>query len=185
MFLVIAAALSAAAWMKSKGFGGSQWLNWMLWLGIFVSGHIIIQPYMRRYDGLFGLFGFAMAAASYQIMMVRSDYSGIIFNGSIFIVGISWAVFVLALRMETILGWASEWLSFLGRHSFSVLLIHWLVLYRILMPGYLPGLLSHGVRFRIFGTFIAVSGLSLSAALIFDNLIQAGFEKLIDKIRKK
>lgn len=185
LFLVIAAALSAAAWMKSKGFGGSQWLNWMLWLGIFVSGHIIIQPYMRRYDGLFGLFGFAMAAASYQIMMVRSDYSGIIFNGSIFIVGISWAVFVLALRMETILGWASEWLSFLGRHSFSVLLLHWLVLYRILMPGYLPGLLSHGVRFRIFGTFLAASCLSLAAALIFDNLIQAGFEKLAGKIRKK
>lgn len=185
LFLVIAAALSAAAWMKSKGFGGSLWFNWILWLGIFVSGYIIIQPYMRRYDGFFGLFGLAMAAVSYQIMMNRSDYSGIIFNGSILIVGISWAVFVWTLRMENILGWAAEWLSFLGRHSFSVLLIHWLVLYRILMPGYIPGLLSHGFTFRIFGTFIAASGLSLAAALIFDNLIQAGFEKLIEEIRKK
>ena len=114
--------------------------------------------------------------------MTRSDYPGIIFNGSILSVGIAWAFFVLALSMEKTVARAAGILSFLGRHSFSVLLIHWLVLYRIVVPGVIPGLLSRGMKARLLGGFFVTSILSLAAALIFDLLLEPGVKKLLSHV---
>ena len=157
--------------------GGSLWFNGILWLGIFVSGYLLHQPYMRKYDGFLGIFGLIMAALSYQVMVNRLDYKQIVFNGSILIVGISWALFVTAIRTEQLFRAFARGFAFLGKHSFSVLLVHWLVLYRILMSGYIPGLQSHGLIVRLSGTFLAVSLLSLAVAVIVDDLIQPGLEK--------
>ncbi len=168
LLLAIALLLTFAAWIKSRGVGGSLWFNWILLLGIFVSGYLIRQPYMRRYDGVFCVLGLMTALISYQLILRRDDYRGIVFNGSILIVGISWMIFVLALRLEKILGFAAKILAFFGKHSFSVLLFHWLVLYGIVMPGLIPGLLSHGLAFRLAGTFAAVTGISLILSLVFD-----------------
>ena len=179
LFLAIALLLTFAAWIKSTGVGGSLWFNWILWLGIFVSGYLIRQPYMRRYDGFFCVLGLITAIISYQLMLYRDDYMGIVFNGSILIVGISWMLFVLALRLEKLLGFAAGILAFLGKHSFSVLLFHWLVLYGIVMPGFIPGLLSHGLFFRLAGTFAAVTVISLILSMVFDDWIHAGLEKFI------
>lgn len=178
MFFGIAIVLSYAAFIKSRGMGGSLWFNGILWLGIFVSGYLLHQPYMRKYDGFLGIFGLMMAALSYQIMVNRLDYKQIVFNGSILIVGISWALFVAAIRIERMFRTVARELAFLGKHSFSVLLVHWLVLYGILMNGYIPGLQSHGLTVRLPGTFLAVSLLSLAAAVIVDDLIQPGLEKI-------
>ena len=134
---------------------------------------------MRRYDGFFCVLGLITAIISYQLMLYRDDYMGIVFNGSILIVGISWMLFVLALRLEKLLGFAAGILAFLGKHSFSVLLFHWLVLYGIVMPGFIPGLLSHGLFFRLAGTFAAVTVISLILSMVFDDWIHAGLEKFI------
>lgn len=177
LFFGIAILLSYAAFLKSRGMGGSLWFNGILWLGIFVSGYLLHQPYMRKYDGFLGIFSLIMAALSYPIMVNRLDYKQIVFNGSILIVGISWALFVAAIRTEQLFRAFARGFAFLGKHSFSVLLVHWLVLYRILMSGYIPGLQSHGLIVRLSGTFLAVSLLSLAVAVIVDDLIQPGLEK--------
>lgn len=182
LFCMTALLLTAAAVIKSRGTGGSIWFNWILWLGIFVSGYLVNRPWMRRYDRWLGLFGILCGAVSLWIMMTRSDYPGIIFNGSILSVGIAWAFFVLALSMEKTVARAAGILSFLGRHSFSVLLIHWLVLYRIVVPGVIPGLLSRGMKARLLGGFFVTSILSLAAALIFDLLLEPGVKKLLSHV---
>ncbi len=182
LFCMIALLLTAATVIKSRGMGGSLWFNWILWLGIFVSGYLVNRPWMRRYDRFLAAFGILCGAVSLWVMTARSDYQGIIFNGSILSAGISWAFFVLALSVEKAVTWAADFLSFLGRHSFSVLLIHWLVLYRIVTPGVIPGLLSHGMKVRLLGGFFITSILSLGAALVFDLLLEPGVKKLFSKV---
>ncbi len=179
LFAIIVFLLSCGAFLKSRGMGGSLWFNGILWLGIFVSGYLIHQPYMRKYDGLFGIFGLMMAALSYQVMVNRPDYKQIVFNGSVLIVGISWALYAAAVRAERMFRRVAGGLAFLGKHSFSVLLVHWLVLYGILMNGGIPGLQSHGLLIRLTGTFLAVILLSLTASVIMDDLIQPGLEKMV------
>lgn len=182
LFCIIILILTAAAAVKSRGIGGSLWFNWILWLALFVSGYLINRPWMRRYDRFLAAFGVLCGAVSVWIMMIRNDYQGIIFNGSILSAGVSWGLFVLALPMEKAIGRAAGILSFLGRHSFSVLLIHWLVLYRIVVPGVIPGLLSHGMKVRLLGGFFVTSVLSLAAALIFDLLLEPGIKKLLFEV---
>lgn len=182
LFCMIAFLLTAATVIKSRGMGGSLWFNWILWLAIFASGYLVNRPWMRRYDRFLEVFGVLCGAVSLWVMMARSDYPGIIFNGSILSTGVSWALFALALSVEKTVTWAADILSFLGRHSFGVLLIHWLVLYRIVVPGVIPGLLSHGMKVRLLGGFFITSILSLAAALIFDLLLEPGIKKLLSKV---
>ncbi len=181
LFGFIALLLTAATVLKARGLGGAQWFNWILWMGIFLSGYLVTRPWMRRRDGWIFALGIVTAAVSFYVMMTRRDYEGIIFNGSILICGISWAVTAAAIRAERFIKFLAPVLSFVGKHSFSVLLVHWLVLYGILLPGYIPGLLSYGTAVRLVGTFGFTMAISLGAAMVFDDLIFPGLQRIFSR----
>ncbi len=181
LFVLIGAVLFAASVLKSYGLGGAAWFNWILWLGIFLSGYFVTRPWMRRYDGWLFALGIVTAAVSIRIMMVRPDYEGIIFNGSILICGIAWAITAAAVRCERLLTPLSSILAFIGKHSFTVLLVHWLVLYGILLPGYIPGLIARGTAVRLAGTFGLTMAISLAAALVFDDFIFPGLQRIFSR----
>lgn len=181
LFVLIGIVLLAATVLKSHGMGNSFWFNWLLWLGIFLSGYFLTRPWMRRYDGWLFVLGAVTAAVSIRIMMVRPDYEGIIFNGSILICGITWAITAAAIRCERFLSPLSSVLSFIGRHSFTILLIHWLGLYGILLPGYIPGLMARGTVVRLAGTFGLTMAISLAVALVFDNFIFPGLQRIFSR----
>lgn len=182
LFGGIALLLAMATMMKYRGMGVGRGGNWLLFLGIFLTGHLLNQTWARRWDGVLGVFGLIMAALSFWIMNTRTDYEGIVFNGSILIVGVCWAMFALAVRGERFFRPLAPVLAFLGKHSFSVLLVHWLILYRVLFPGWIPGLTNHGTALRLIGTFGITLALSLAAAMVFDNLILPGILRIFRNI---
>ena len=148
---------------------------------VCAAGYFLTRPWMRRYDGWLFVLGAVTAAVSIRIMMVRPDYEGIIFNGSILICGITWAITAAAIRCERFLSPLSSVLSFIGRHSFTILLIHWLGLYGILLPGYIPGLMARGTVVRLAGTFGLTMAISLAVALVFDNFIFPGLQRIFSR----
>ena len=142
------------------------------WDSVFLLGYYLSTDRALRHQKKF----FAAGLLSLLIMMVvrrtREDYLFLIYNNATLMILWASAIFLFIKKH------AGDWFSkegkllyALGKVSFSVLLVHWLVLYRIV--GDILGInaMSFGIVGGVPATFILTLAISAGIALVFDNTV--------------
>ena len=142
------------------------------WDSVFLLGYYLSTDRALRHQKKF----FAAGLLSLLIMMVvrrtREDYLFLIYNNATLMILWASAIFLFIKKH------AGDWfakegklLYALGKVSFSVLLVHWLVLYRIV--GDILGInaMSFGIIGGVPATFILTLAISAMIALVFDNTV--------------
>lgn len=173
--------LRTAALFAGRPMGISVFLN--EWPGVMLLGYLLTRDWMRRYDGLLIILGGGAFAASMWSAAVLTGYEDLIANHSIFMVLMASAVFVICLRREHIFRPFRRPLAFLGRYSYSVILIHWYVLYGVLFNSSLSVTMSSASLWMIQMVFCTI--LSFAAAFAADNIILVTLESAADMITDK
>lgn len=139
------------------------------WPGIFLLGYLLTKTWMRRYDGLLIAGGAASFAVSLWLAGCRADYKALVCNQSILMMFMSMAVFVAVLRMDRLLQPFWKILSVCSGYSYSVLLIHWYVLYHFIYSGWMSSQLP-GTAQVILSVLVCL-GVSLAVSFVTDHLV--------------
>lgn len=147
------------------------------WPAVFLMGYFLTRDWMRRLDGVWLIGGVTAFAASVRLSQLRADYQSVITNQSLFMLLMAGAVFVLFLRMDRFLRPLGSLLAFLSRYSYSVLLIHWYVLFAILYNGWFPAGLSGTLQLVLPIPVCLVLSFLLAAAV--DHTVLAAAEAAI------
>lgn len=139
------------------------------WTGVFLMGYLVNQKWMRKYDGLLLAGGAADLLVSAYLVVKRVDCIAIIANQSILSVLMSSAMFVLLLRMDQFLKPIGTLLAAGSRYSYSVLLIHWFVLIRIVYNGWFSSDMSQYLQILLPVLLCGV--VSMLLAWIIDRMV--------------
>lgn len=142
------------------------------WDSVFLLGYYLSTDRALKHQKKF----FAAGLLSLLIMMVvrrtREDYLFLIYNNATLMILWASAIFLFIKKhAEDWFAKEGKLLYALGKVSFSVLLVHWLVLYRIV--GDILGInaMSFGIIGGVPATFILTLAISAGIALVFDNTV--------------
>ena len=140
------------------------------WDSVFILGYYLSTDHALKHRKLFTWAGLAALAVMLVVRRTREDYLFLIYNNATLMVLWASAIFLFFKKHgEDWFAKEGKLLFFLGKVSFSVLLVHWLVLYRIV--GDLLGItgMSFGIIGGVPATFLLTFGISAGIALVFDN----------------
>lgn len=151
------------------------------WIGIFLMGYFMTRDWMRKYDKIWVLCGCLALAASVWISGVRADYKDIVCNRSIVMLCMACAVFACALRLERFLQPFKKLLSFLSRHSYTILLVHMFVLYHIIYNGWFSSAMPKLTQVAL--PLAACCAVSFLLAAAVDHTVLAAAEAAVRGIR--
>lgn len=152
------------------------------WTGVFLFGYLMNRSWMRRYDRLWMIGGILGLAAGVSISMYMGNSSRYVFGTSIFVLLIACGIYAAVLHLEVYLQKIKKALLFVSKYSYSVLLIHWFVLYHILfIQGMSP--LMPKVAFVLLTLFLC-SLLSFLFAFVADHMVVAVLEQGIHQAAK-
>ncbi len=142
------------------------------WDSVFLLGYYLTTERALRHYKKFLAGGILALMIMLAVRRTREDYLFLIYNNATLMVLWASAIFLFFRKH------ADDWFSgegkllfFLGKISFSVLLVHWLVLYRIV--GDILGIsaMSFGIIGGIPATFFLTFAISAGIALVFDNTV--------------
>jgi hypothetical protein len=157
------------------GVGVSSFLG--SWTGVFFMGYFLTREWMRRYDRVWMIGGALALGFSIFLAVGRSDYKQIVFGPSVLGLLMASGIFVTMMHMEKWLGRLEKILSFCSRYSYSVLLIHWYVLYHlVLSTGLCSGMSVKKVA--VFSIPVCI-GISLILSMVINHTWVAVFEKTL------
>lgn len=139
------------------------------WTGVFLMGYLVNQKWMRKYDGLLLTGGAAAVLVSAYLVVKRADCIAIIANQSILSVMMSSAMFVLLLRLDQFLKPIGALLAAGSRYSYSVLLVHWFVLIRIVYNGWFSSDMSQYLQILL--PVLLCGAVSILLAWIIDRMV--------------
>lgn len=130
MFILVLMTIYSISHYCYIELGFSTFLNG--WAGVFLLGYLMNRSWMRRYDRLWMIGGIGGLAAGVSISMFTGSSSRYVFGTSIFVLLIACGIYSALFRLEKYLQRIKKFLLFVSKYSYSVLLIHWFVLYHIL-----------------------------------------------------
>ena len=140
-------------------------------------GYFLTREWMRRYDRVWMIGGALALGFSIFLAVGRSDYKQIVFGPSVLGLLMASGIFVTMMHMEKWLGRLEKILSFCSRYSYSVLLIHWYVLYHlVLSTGLCSGMSVKKVA--VFSIPVCI-GISLILSMVINHTWVAVFEKTL------
>ncbi len=139
------------------------------WTGVFLMGYLVNQKWMRKYDGLLLAGGAAAVLVSAYLVVKRADCIAIIANQSILSVLMSSAMFVLLLRLDQFLRPIGALLAAGSRYSYSILLVHWFVLIRIVYNGWFSSNMSQYLQILL--PVLLCGAVSILLAWIIDRMV--------------
>ncbi len=148
------------------------------WEGVFLLGYYFSQPISLRYRKAW--WGLGMVSCLFTILCVayRSDFKAILLAKGAPSMALMGGAMILLLRaLEKRLPKPWPLMDFLIRYSYSILLVHWAILYfvreRLSVPW--PAL---GVAGSTLVSFVLVLVLSAMAAFLFDQTVVLCVQKL-------
>ncbi len=147
------------------------------WPGIFLMGYFLTRDWMRPYDHLWLKGGAAAFLISLGTGMLRLDYGQIVYNCSLLMLAMASALFLAVRKLEPYLSSVGPLLSAASRYSYSVLLIHWYVLYGLVYNGLLPGQMP--LILKILLPILACAILSLALSALVDRTVVAVLERAV------
>lgn len=152
------------------------------WEGVFLLGYYFSQPASLSRRRLFlGLGGISLIGTVLCVAF-RTDYKAILLaEGAPMMILIAGSIFLLLRSLESRLPAPGRIMRFLIRYSYSVLLVHWAVLYFVRE--------RFGITQNPVLTFLLVLVFSAAAAFFFDQTVvycvQSFFQALSRLVRKK
>lgn len=153
------------------------------WTGVFLMGYLMRKDWMRKYDCFWMWGGAAALLLSVVLSLLQGSYSNFIFGTSILMQFIACGIFAGILHLETVLKKAGPFLAFCSKYSYSVLLIHWFILYSVVFIRELSS--KQPMAIVVFAAFFVCTVLSLGFSVFMDNTLMAVLEWGLGKIRKK
>ncbi len=139
------------------------------WAGIFIMGYLINQPWMRKYDIMLLIAGVIALAVSGWVVKTHENCMEIIANQSILSMLMSAAIFATFLRGDKLLALFGRFLAVVSRYSYSIILIHWYILIRVVYNGYFSSHMSQYLQVVL--PIIWCILLSVAAAWVIDRFI--------------
>lgn len=152
------------------------------WEGVFLLGYYFAHPASFSRRRLFlGLGGVSLIGTVFCVAF-RTDYKAILLaEGAPMMILLAGSIFLLLRAMESRLPAPGRIMRFLIRYSYSVLLVHWAVLYFVRE--------RFGITQNPVLTFLLVLLFSSAAAFLFDQTVvycvQSFFQALARLVRKK
>ena len=139
------------------------------WPGIFIMGYLIDQSWMRKYDGILVGAGGAALAVSAWVVMTRENCMDVIANQSILSMLMAAAIFVVFLRGDHLLAPAGKILAAVSRYSYSIILIHWYMLIRVVHNGWFSSGMNQYLQVLLPISWCAL--LSVAASWVIDRFV--------------
>lgn len=149
------------------------------WTGVFLLGYLMNRSWMRRYDRLWMMGGVLGLVLGVAFSMTAGSSNRYVFGTSIFVLLIACGIYSAFFCLEAYLQKIKGLLLFLGKYSYSVLLIHWFVLYDILFIQGMSPLMP-----KVFFVLLSVSLCSLLSfvfAVFTDHMVIAVLERGISQ----
>lgn len=149
------------------------------WTGVFLLGYLMNRSWMRRYDRLWMMGGVLGLVLGVVFSMTAGSSNRYVFGTSIFVLLIACGIYSAFFCLEGYLQKIKGLLLFLGKYSYSVLLIHWFVLYDILFIQGMSPLMP-----KVFFILLSVSLCSLLSfvfAVFTDHMVIAVLERGISQ----
>lgn len=159
------------------------------WEGVFLLGYYFAQPISMKYRKAW--WGLGLAACLFTVLCtaLRPDYKAILLaEGAPAMILLAASVFLMLRSLESRLPKPGIVMNFLIRHSYSILLVHWAVLYFVRERLHIGGF-----GFKMAGStllsFLLVLVLSAAAAFLFDQTVvlcvQTLFKRLVHPLRSR
>ena len=159
------------------------------WEGVFLLGYYFAQPISMKYRKAW--WGLGLAACLFTVLCtaLRPDYKAILLaEGAPAMILLAASVFLMLRSLEGRLPKPGIVMNFLIRHSYSILLVHWAMLYFVRERLHIGGL-----GFKMAGStllsFLLVLVLSAAAAFLFDQTVvlcvQTLFKRLVHPLRSR
>lgn len=159
------------------------------WSGIFLMGYFLNQSYIRKFDGWILAGGILSLLVSAALSVYNPDYKQIVCNQSILMIGMAASIFVLFIRGQRHLTKLAPVFAFLGKYSYSMLLIHWFVYRNIISNGWIPEQWSNKSIGQIFLPIFLIMSISLLISIVIDQTVvfavETGVEKILERKTKK
>lgn len=154
------------------------------WIGVAVTGFWVTRKETRRYDKPIMAAGLLGLLITMYCIKTREDFLAVCCNCSPTMLMLSAGLFSLVFSVPKIFSKGNVVLSVLGKYSFSLILIHWIVLFfatRVVFQIYTSQYLYvGGILLALSVTLLA----SLAAAFLIDNLVvvvvETGYERVVD-----
>ena len=151
----------------------------MCWEGIFLVGYVLAKVKDRKYDRAIWAAGLAAGGLIVWIHCTRADGAVIAANDSLLMAAFSMAVFLWFSRREGRAGQRKRIslipamaVRLISRYSYSILLIHWFMLFVVAEKHMRLGPFFFGPSHVAAGLLLqsaAALMLSLAFAVIYDN----------------
>ena len=152
------------------------------WIGVAVTGFWVTKKETRRYDKLVMAAGLLGLGITMYCIRTREDFLAVCCNCSPTMLMIAAGLFSLVFSAPKLFSKGNAVLSLLGRYSFSLILIHWIVLFfstRVVFTIYTSQYLYiGGILAALSVTLLA----SLAAAFFIDQLVVVTVEAVYDRV---
>lgn len=159
------------------------------WEGVFLLGYYFARPISMKYRNVW--WGLGLTACLFTVLCtaLRPDYKAILLaEGAPSMILLAASVFLMLHSLESRLPKPGIVMNFLIRHSYSILLVHWAVLYFVRERLNIGGL-TLGMAGSTLLSFILVLVLSAVAAFLFDQTVvlcvQTLFKRLFHPLRSR
>lgn len=159
------------------------------WEGVFLLGYYFAHPISMEHRKAWWGLGLASGVFTVLCTAFRSDYKAILLaEGAPAMILIAGSLFLLLRSLENRLPKPGILMNFLMRYSYSILLVHWAVLYyvreRLDITGFAPGMAGSTML-----SFLLVLVLSAAAAFLFDQTVvlcvQSLFKSLVRPLKSR
>ncbi len=159
------------------------------WEGVFLLGYYFAHPISTKYRKTWWGLGFAACLFTVLCTALRPDYKAILLaEGAPAMILLAASVFLMLRSLESRLPMPGIVMNFLIRHSYSILLVHWAVLYFVRERLHNAGL-AFGMAGSTLLSFLLVLVLSAAAAFLFDQTVvlcvQTLFKHLVHPLRSR
>lgn len=180
--VILGAAFKTGCYFLGISFGFDT--VWFSWEGIFLLGYVLSRDRGRTYDKGIWAGGLCGAVLIVWVHATRTDGAVCAANDSLLMVLFSMAVFLLFLRCDGLAGKrkktpsgilrksVSAVVRMISRYSYSILLIHWFMLFVVAEKHMRLGPFFFGPSHVAAGLLLqsaAALMLSLAFAVIYDN----------------
>lgn len=187
--ILILLSLCAGVYLPVLGFPINFQLMISPWLGIFLLGYYFAHPAAMLHRKLYWSLGGAACLFSILLTAFFPDYQTLLSTqGSPAMIFMAGSAFLILRALENRLKKPGFLMKFMIRHSYSILLIHWAVLYFVRERFEIP-LHTFGRTGSALLSFILVLLLSAIASFLYDQTVvlcvQSLFKALIRPMKRQ
>ncbi len=186
MAVVILSGMAIKTILTFFGLGLGIGSFFFSWEGIFLLGYLFSQPWCEKYQKGFLTAGCFCALAIVFIHCTRSDADLLAANLSILMVLFTLAVFLFFQRCSICSG-HNPILRLINRYSYSILLVHWYVLFVLVEERLHISPMMFGGSCFLLGTLLqsaAALAFSLLLAILFDNTVVTLITWALEQMQK-